>query len=123
VNIDSDYCKASRLHTNALVKSLRDTSLEAFERSSIRIFTRMDGKCCVDGKSCLDRIEEIMNKPIELLPCPLCGSSNLRVNGHTAGHGERESSVYCWGCGISGPGDLSKESARKAWNELKRVDR
>lgn len=49
----------------------------------------------------------------ELLPCPFCGSSDLRYGSITVGHGSSARTVQCNGCGV----EVSEfYDATDAWN-------
>ena len=47
---------------------------------------------------------------IDLLPCPFCGGSDIRVNG------SRSSFVQCGGCGAESRAEDDDRAAIAAWN-------
>lgn len=56
-----------------------------------------------------------MTKPLELLPCPFCGSLELKVFHH--GEPDPDSYVQCQNCSVIGPYHVvGEEAAANAWN-------
>ncbi len=50
----------------------------------------------------------------EPLPCPFCGSTNIRA--HVYGGGEPDAFMQCHDCSADGPNGLNREGAIEAWN-------
>lgn len=57
-----------------------------------------------------------MSKELTLLPCPVCGASDVAMRAYTRAY------VFCTACGMCGPcaPKVNAEYAIRQWNELPR---
>jgi Lar family restriction alleviation protein len=64
-------------------------------------------------------VKWVVEQEQAVLPCPFCGSGDVRVDEH--GTVRRRRFVVCWGCGATGPSVADEVSGSEAealrqWN-------
>lgn len=52
----------------------------------------------------------------KILPCPFCGSTDIRFTKHYEGHALEVWSTCCYNCGATFPNRYHKEPLVKCWN-------
>ena len=93
----------------------------AYRRSQLKQQRRKNKENKLFGKMCNDLSQRVYNcftgeyiMP-ELLPCPFCGSTDLRYDGYWCTDFDGFY-VRCLNCDSAGSPKGTKKAARKAWN-------